>query len=248
MGVPKVEDVIGDVRREVEAEFRARLRERLLNAPVEWLVDELMARMEMACPPTVGSVLVATPAASAVPATATSVIDELALRAFVQRCQPLDRERLESEGYLLNPPHKGSLALVTSDCRSDRGEALLREAKQLLEALLFGDAASGVHLARAQRELLTITVARHKAPAIACLLRAATEIEAEGTWRDPERVANDARAPNTMIEVEYGEVRSELVGRAIAVALRLINDLEINEQVLYARMEDVEDSSLEPAS
>ena len=45
--------------------------------------------------------------------------------------------------------------------------------------------------------------------------------------------------------MEYGEVATEAVGRGIKLALRLINDLEINEQILYARMEDVEESSLE---
>jgi hypothetical protein len=96
-----------------------------------------------------------------------------------------------------------------------------------------------------QRELLTITVARRKAGAIACLLRAATEIDVEGTWRDPDEVSHDDRAPNTLIEVEYGEVATEAVGRGIKLALRLINDLEVNEQILYARMEDIEESTLE---
>lgn len=98
------------------------------------------------------------------------------------------------------------------------------------------------------RERLTITVARAKGPAIAGLLRAATEIDVEGTWRDPERVSHDDRAPNTLFEIEYGEIATEMVGRGIALALRLINDLEINEQILYARMENVEESSLECAS
>ncbi|MFF8974484.1 hypothetical protein [Streptomyces sp. NPDC014995] len=45
--------------------------------------------------------------------------------------------------------------------------------------------------------------------------------------------------------MEYGEIAGELVGNGIAAALRLINDLEVNEQVLYARMENVEESTLE---
>ena len=47
--------------------------------------------------------------------------------------------------------------------------------------------------------------------------------------------------------MEYGEVATEAVGRGIKLALRLINDLEINEQILYARMENVEESTLEGA-
>ena len=173
-------------------------------------------------------------------------LDDACLHAFIERCRPLTRERLEQDGYLIDPPVKGA-ALIGAACRTPSGEALLGEAKDLLEALLFGDAALNVRLVRVQRELLTITVARPKVGAIACLLRAATEIDAEGTWRDPEQVSHDDRAPNTLIEVEYGEVATEAVGRGIKLALRLINDLEINEQILYARMEDVEESTLESA-
>jgi hypothetical protein len=171
-------------------------------------------------------------------------LDDACLLAFIDRCRPLTRERLELDGYLIAPPVKGA-ALIGAACRTPRGDALLREAKDVLEALLFGDAGLNVRLARVQRELLTITVARPKVGAIACLLRAATEIDAEGTWRDPEQISHDDRAPNTLIEVEYGEVATEAVGRGIKLALRLINDLEINEQILYARMENVEESSLE---
>lgn len=171
-------------------------------------------------------------------------LDEACLHAFIDRCRPLTRDRLEQDGYLIAPPVKGA-ALIDAACRTPRGEALLCEAKDLLDALLFGDADFNVRLARVERELLTITVARRKAGAIAGLLRAATEIDAAGTWRDPEEVSHDDRAPNTLIEVEYGEVASEAVGRGIKLALRLINDLEINEQILYARMENIEESTLE---
>jgi hypothetical protein len=171
-------------------------------------------------------------------------LDDACLHAFIDRSRHLTRDRLEQDGYLIAPPVKGA-ALIAPACRTPRGEALLREAKDLLEALLFGDADLNVRLVRVQRELLTITVARPKAGALGGLLRAATEIVAEGTWRDPDQVSHDDRAPNTLIEVEYGEVATEAVGRGIKLALRLINDLEINEQILYARMENVEESTLE---
>ncbi len=61
---------------------------------------------------------------------------------------------------------------------------------------------------------------------------------------DPERVADDDRRHNTLIQVEYGEVASEAIGHGIALALRLITDLEINEQVLHAGMENVEETAL----
>jgi hypothetical protein len=63
-------------------------------------------------------------------------------------------------------------------------------------------------------------------------------------WRDPAGVSNDERADNVIIEVEFGEVAGELVGHGVIRALSLINNLEVNEQVLYARMINVEESTL----
>lgn len=75
-------------------------------------------------------------------------------------------------------------------------------------------------------------------------MRASTEIAGAGTWQDPDNVANDERADNVIIEVEYGKTRDEMIGDGIVAALRLINLLEVNEQVLYARMANVEQSTL----
>jgi hypothetical protein len=253
--VTGLDDVIGDITEQLDAEreaaFRLRLREKLLGQPKEWLVDQLLARIDQASnDPASTAPASAAEASNQHERTARAArikamcLDDACLHAFIDRCRPLTRDRLEQDGYLIAPPVQGA-ALIGSPCRTPRGEALLREAKDVLEALLFGDADLNVRLARVQRELLTITVARPKAGAIARLLRAATEIHAEGTWRDPDEVSHDDRAPNTQIEVEYGEVATEAVGRGIKLALRLINDLEINEQILYARMENVEESSLE---
>ncbi len=57
-------------------------------------------------------------------------------------------------------------------------------------------------------------------------------------------MSNDERADNVLLEVQYGEVEGELVGYGIVLALTLINNLEVNEQVLYARMINVEETSL----
>ena len=75
-------------------------------------------------------------------------------------------------------------------------------------------------------------------------MRASTELAAAGTWQDPANVSNDERADNVLLEVQYGEVADEVVGDAIVLALSLINNLEINEQVLYARMINVEETTL----
>jgi hypothetical protein len=75
-------------------------------------------------------------------------------------------------------------------------------------------------------------------------MKATTELSAFGTWQDPESVSNDMRADNTLLQVEYGEVEGELVGQAVITALSLINNLEVNEQILYARMKNIEQSTL----
>ncbi|MCZ9342991.1 hypothetical protein NGM37_35060, partial [Streptomyces sp. TRM76130] len=100
----------------------------------------------------------------------------------------LSRDALIERGLLIDPPVKGS-RLLGPEHRSLEGERLLTEAKDLLHALLFGDQEAGVRLERVERELLTLTLPRHKAHAIAFVLRAATEIGAAGTWRDPAGAA-----------------------------------------------------------
>ena len=77
-------------------------------------------------------------------------------------------------------------------------------------------------------------------------MRASTELAAAGTWQDPDSVSNDERADNVLLEIQFGETAGELVGHGIVTALSLINNLEINEQVLYARMINVEETTLIP--
>jgi hypothetical protein len=77
-------------------------------------------------------------------------------------------------------------------------------------------------------------------------MRASTELAAAGTWQDPDSVSNDERADNVLLEVQFGETADELVGRGIVTALSLINSLEVNEQILYARMINVEETTLIP--
>jgi hypothetical protein len=142
----------------------------------------------------------------------------------------------------LTIPHKGT-AVLGPEHRTVQGEAELQRARGLLSALLFGDEAAGVGLDRTQQELLTVVLPKHKADVLD-FLRASTEISAVGTWRDPEDVSNDEQAENVVLELQFGEVESEAVGTGVLAALRLINELEINEQVLYVRMVNVEETSL----
>jgi hypothetical protein len=132
---------------------------------------------------------------------------------------------------------------VGREHRSGDGDELLELAKDVLYALLFGDETTGTRLDRRQRELLTLTLPRAKAGAFD-FIPAATELSGAGMWRDPTGISNDVRADNVIIEVEFGEIADELVGHGIVRALSLINNLEVNEQILYARMINVEESTL----
>jgi hypothetical protein len=148
-----------------------------------------------------------------------------------------------TKGFLKpTAPAKGT-SLITDDHRTAAGNALLQHAKDMLFGCLFGDQSTDTHLDRVASELLTFALPRFKATALD-FMRASTELSAAGTWQDPESVSSDERADNVLLEVQFGEIPDELVGHAIVCALRLINNLEVNEQVLYARMINVEETTL----
>lgn len=45
------------------------------------------------------------------------------------------------------------------------------------------------------------------------------------------------------MEVEYGEVDTELIGHGI-ITLKIINNLKVNEEILYDHMTEIEQSTL----
>jgi hypothetical protein len=166
-----------------------------------------------------------------------------AVAAFVERHAHLNRETLIERGHLdAAAPEKGTDPVGPAH-RGPGGDELLELAKDVLYALLFGDETTATRFDRVQRELLTLTLPRAKADAFD-FIPAATELSGAGMWRDPSGVSNDVRADNVIVEVEFGEVAGELVGHGIVRCLSLINNLEINEQILYARMINVEESTL----
>jgi hypothetical protein len=170
-------------------------------------------------------------------------LDHGTVVAFTDELDGIDRAALIEAGHLrADAPEKG-LASIGPEHRGPGGEALLELAKDVLYGLLFGDETTQTQFDRVQRELLTLTLPRAKAAAFD-FIPAATELSGAGMWRDPSGVSNDLRADNVIVEVEFGEVAGELVGHAIVRCLSLINNLEINEQVLYARMINVEESTL----
>jgi hypothetical protein len=161
----------------------------------------------------------------------------------IRRYRSYGRDTLISSGFLNETaPAKGATR-ITAQHRTPAGNALLQEAKDVLFALLFGDESTNTRLNRTQRELLTLTLPAAKAAALE-FMKASTELHAAGTWQDPDNVSNDERADNLVIEVEYSEMHDESIGDAIIATLRLLNNLEVNEQVLYARMIDIEQTTL----
>ena len=165
------------------------------------------------------------------------------LVSLLGRYRGYKRERLIHEGYLLSSaPDKGT-DLITDMHRTPDGMSLLILAKDLLFALLFGDESTNTYLTRIEREMLTLTIPQSKVHAID-FMKATTEFNALGTWQDPDSVSNDARADNVILEVEFGEIAGEHVGEGVILALSLINNLEVNEQILYGRMINVEQSTL----
>jgi hypothetical protein len=170
-------------------------------------------------------------------------LDRVSIAAFDAEFADVDRDALLASGYLLaTAPPKG-LDAIDASHRSPSGEALLELAKDVLYGLLFGDETTRTSFDRTQRELLTLTLPRAKAAALD-FIPAATELSGAGLWRDPAGVSNDERADNVIVEIEFGEAPDEVVGHAIVRCLSLINNLEVNEQILYARMVNVEESTL----
>jgi len=170
-------------------------------------------------------------------------LDHEKLAAFLAKYQGYQRAELIEADYLLaTAPIKGT-DLITDKFRSQAGQALLTLAKDILFGLLFGDATTETQFERKEQKLLTLTLPRHKGDALD-FMKATTELSALGTWQDMESVSNDLRADNLILEVEYGEIAGELISQGVIRTLSLINNLEVNEQILYARMMRVEQSTL----
>jgi hypothetical protein len=246
--MPNIETIVGRINKDLVPQFETRLREHLALQDRDWLVEQIvrltldahslheMDRRHL-------QEAKAARRQDRIVRIRQEAFDRAKLIAFLDQYAAFDRDKLIALHFLLpSAPEKGT-ALLTAESRSPQGNDLLLHAKDFLFALLFGDEGTNTHLVRAQRELLTLAVPRDKAQALD-FMKATTELSALGTWQDPELVSNDQRADNVLLEVEFGEIEGELVGDGIIRALSLINNLEINEQILYARMINVEQTTL----
>ncbi len=243
-----IESIVRGINRELVPVFEERLRAALADRDREWLIEQVVRlTLDAHALEEADRRLVGEAKARARRERLERVrgmafgLDQL--RAFVEEHAGVTREALIEAGHLRATASAKGTALLTASDRTETGEALLTHAKDVLFALLFGDESMGCDLARGPQELLTLAVPRFKAGALD-FMRASTELAAAGTWQDPDSVSNDERADNVLLEVQYGEVEGELVGNGIVLALTLINNLEVNEQVLYARMINVEETSL----
>ena len=243
-----IEELVLAINRDLSPQFEERLREALADKDRDWLVEQLvrltldahsLEEMDRA----VEREEKARRRSERLARLSAMRLDAAAVRGFTEEHRDVTRDRLIADGYLLaNAPAKGTSA-ISDEHRSAKGSELLQAAKDMLFGLLFGDASTETQLDRAQQELLTLAVPRSKADALD-FMRASTELAAAGTWQDPQSVSNDERADNVLLEVQFGETSDEIVGNAIVAALSVINNLEINEQVLYARMINVEETTL----
>ena len=111
-------------------------------------------------------------------------------------------------------------------------------------ALLYCDAEQGVRIQRPRRDYLTVIVATKKHRRLERFLLAVTELPAKGVWHDPQGVSDDDHAKNTVMQIEFGDDADGLIAKGVVAALGLINNLEINEQILYCRIERLNASSL----
>jgi hypothetical protein len=246
--MPNIESIVRQINQELAPQFDEKLRDYLMMQDKEWLVEQItrltldsyslqemdLRRVREAK---------ARERADRIDRLRDIALDREKLLEFLERYAPYTRVRLVDEGYLQpSAPAKGT-GLITGEFRTARGKALLVYAKDVLFGLLFGDESMNVHFERIAQELLTLTLPRRKGGALD-FMKATTELSAVGTWQDPEGISDDSRTANVLLEVEYGEVSGEWIGQGIVRTLSLINNLEVNEQVLYARMVDVEQSTL----
>lgn len=246
--MPNIESVVRQINKDIVPQFEARLRDHLAHQDRAWLIEQIIRLTLDAHSLHEMDRRHLLEAKAARRQARIGRLQELAIDRqkvvdFLASYSATDREALIREGRMLpTAPAKGT-ATIDTEHRTEAGNDLLLLAKDFLFALLFGDPSTNTFLDRTQRELLTLAVPRDKAD---CLdfMKATTELSALGTWQDPELVSNDQRADNVLLEVEFGEIEGELIGNAIVLALSLINNLEINEQVLYARMVNVEQTTL----
>lgn len=246
--MPAIETIIRQINREIAPQFEEKLRAHLAGQDKEWLIEQIVrltldAHSLQELDRRHYREEESRKRAEFGGRIRQLALDDKKLNGFIAAYRKITREELIAKGFLLeNAPPKGG-EMIADEFRAPAGNELLQHAKDNLFALLFGEADTGAQFERDHRELLSLTVPRMKTEALN-FMKATTEIEALGTWQDPKGAASDSRADYILMEIEYGEVKDERIGEGIVSALKIINNLEINEKILYARMSEIEQSTL----
>ncbi|MBK6645418.1 MAG: hypothetical protein IPG44_06640 [Anaerolineales bacterium] len=246
--MPTIETIIRQINREIVPQFEEKLRAYLAGQDKEWLVEQIVrltldAHSLQELDRKHNKEEENRKRAEFSERVKGLALDEGKLQVFISAYRKITREALVARGLLLeSAPQKGE-EMIPEGFRTVEGNSLLRHAKDMLFGMLFGDADFNATFNRTHRELLSLTIPRMKTEALN-FMKATTEFDALGTWQDPKGTASDSRADYILMEIEYGEVDGELIGEGIVSALKLINHLEINEKILYARMSEVEQSTL----
>jgi hypothetical protein len=243
-----IEHIVRRINKDLVPQFEEKLRTYLAGQDKDWLIEQIVrltldAHSLQAMDRKIKQEIIAQNRADRLDRVKALKLDRAKLAEFLKVHEKFSRESLIKDGYLLaSAPEKGT-DLIADSFRTTKGNQMLVNAKDFLFALLFGDASTQTAFDRHQQELLTLTLPRFKAEALD-FMKATTELSALGTWQDPDSVSNDQRADNVIFEVEYGEIEGELIGNGVVRCLSLINNLEVNEQILYARMINLEQSTL----
>ena len=246
--MPNIEAILSHINKEIVPQFEEKLRAHLAEQDKEWLIEQIVRlTLDAHSLEEMDRKHIREEESRRRKERAKRVkklgLDEDKLSTFVSRYKEHTREQLIEENFLSREAPAKGRELISDDFRSTEGNELLQHAKDMLFGFLFGDDSTNTHFHRTQRELLTLTVPRMKSDALD-FMKATTELSAQGTWQDPKGAANDMRADNVVLEIEYGELEGERIGHGVVTALRLINNLEINEEILYGRMENIEQSTL----
>lgn len=243
-----IDHIVRRINKELVPQFEEKLRSYLADQDKDWLIEQIVrltldAHSLQAMDRKIKQEIIARNRSERLGRVKDLGLNKTKLALFLKEHEGQGREELIKAGYLLaSAPEKGT-DLISEKFRTEKGNTLLVHTKDMLFALLFGDKSTNTDFDRHQQELLTMTIPRFKAEALD-FMKATTELSALGTWQDPDSVSNDSRADNVIFEVEYGEVEGELIGNGVVRCLSLINNLEVNEQILYARMINLEQSTL----
>lgn len=92
-------------------------------------------------------------------------------------------------------------------------------------------------------ELLTIVVLKSKAHHLN-FLKAHTDWNAVGFWKDELTDESYDKEKNVVIQVQFLDTKNELIGKRIKTLLERLNEYEIGEMVLYMNTVPVEETSL----